>query len=288
MPAPDPEAVPWDADPAFAATWVPRMLASPCFRPPTPDEVQRSYAAYVQGDSQHLCEVWREHAQAVRAELPFPSSWTFPRLGWAPGSFNRASFLVMASAALTAGQRFRSALRPEVQATVETDFPWLEQRHVHLPAVPAPRIDFPDVMRAFIDAPTVEEAQVRWQLCTMINEVQQSAYSHHTAVMHHVPELARHAARESELAVHYMAAWSPPCTEALWEQTLWVLDAINAALFAWASGSHTPELVARSLWQAASRGRDWQAFVRAMDTPQWLWPLDGRPTVRRHLDEQPL
>ncbi len=106
----------------------------------------------------------------------------------------------------------------------------LERRHEHIPDGWTPPFDFPDVFQSFVDVPSLEEAKVRWQLAAAINEVQQCWYSRFAARIFHLPELLRHAEREEALAHNYFAHWSPPVTGALWAQTIWVLDALNAAI----------------------------------------------------------
>jgi hypothetical protein len=272
-----------EADPTFATALEPRVRAVPCFRPPTDREVDVAYEAYRDGDAAALCRAWREVASPVRAVLPFPSSVAYPRLGLLPRAVNGSSFLITVRAALRAGVRFRDGLSEPTRRAIAEDFPWLERRHEHIPAGYTPDFDFPDVFAAFVDVPDLDEARARWQLCAVVNEVQQAAYSRSAAALFRLPELVRHAEREEALAACYAAHWSPACTRELWRQCLLVLDALNAALFHWVTSGNTAGLMARSAWAAATGATEWRAFVAALDTPQVLLPPGSRPAWRERL-----
>lgn len=258
------------------------IRAMRCMRPPTDDEVDRSYEVWRTADAERLCAVWREVASPHRAIVPFPASFFYPRLGVLPRRINGMSFLITVRAALAAGVRFRASLRPVAAEVLATRFPWLEQRHLHIPEGHTPHVDFPDVFRAFIDVDDPDEVAARWQLAACANEVQQAAYTRWTARAYRLPELLRHAEREEALAANYMGHWTPACDRELWRQTLWVLDALNAALFAWVVDEATAALMARSAWGALSD--EWDRFVAALDEPPPLVPIPpGRTAWRRDL-----
>ena len=253
----------------------------PCFRPPTDEEVSASYAAYRAGDVGELMAVWARVASPTRATVPFPASLFYARMGWLPPRVNGVSFLLTVRAGLAAGVRFRDGLSAPVAHSIAHDFPWLEQRHQHVPDGYTAALDFPGVFAAFVDVPDLGDAQARWQLCAGVNEVQQAAYSRWAAQAWRLPDLARHAAREEALAHNYLGHWSPACTPELWRQTLWVLDALNAAIFDWVVNHATVSVMGRSVCGAF--GDTWDRFVRGLDTPQVLVPVGDLPAWRTDL-----
>src|SRR5581483_3809912 len=99
----------------------------------------------------------------------------------------------------------------------------------------------------------LDDARARWQLVCALNEVQQAAYSAHAAERFRLPELKRHAARERELALHYFAKWAPEASERLLRQCLFVLDGLNAQVFAMMCRERPAEMIARSMWGAIAR-----------------------------------
>jgi hypothetical protein len=265
---------------SFEALLAPRMRSMSCFREPTDEEVERSYAAWCSGDVELLLRTWQEVAEPTRARVPWPSSWFYRHLGLGPRSINAVSFLITVRAALRAGERFRERVSAPTRRAIALDFPWMEHRHEHIPDGFTPVIEFPDVFTAFIDAPDLEDARARWQLCAVINEIQQCHYSRFAAGLFRLPELLRHAERERELAICYAAHWSPGCTIELWRQCLWVLDALNAEVFDWVNRN-----TARMVWEAArssiaGRG-EWEAFVAGLEVAQRLMEVAEQETNHR-------
>ena len=106
---------------------------------------------------------------------------------------------------------------------------------------------FPDVFRDFLDLDDPDEVAARWQLVVCANEMQQAAYTRWTARAYRLPELLGHAAREEAMLANYMAHWTPACDQALWRQTIWVLDALNAAIFAWVTDEIAMPLIAQAI-----------------------------------------
>ena len=94
---------------------------------------------------------------------------------------------------------------------MEQDFPWLRGRHEHIPRGHTPAFEFPEVFGSFLQAGTLDDARVRWQLATALNEVQQASYSAFFARRFDLPEIARHGEREAELARNYFghAGYTP-------------------------------------------------------------------------------
>ncbi len=242
-----------------------------CMRIPPDGEVEATWPHWRSGDVDALLDTWRTACSPIRAVVPFPSSVVYPNLGVLPPRINGMVFLITVRAGLDAGVRFRSTLGPHAQAVITTQFPWLERRHLHIPEGPTPRVDFPDVFRAFLDVDDPEEVAARWQLAAALNEVQQAAYTRWTAQTYRIPALVRHAEREEALARNYIGHWRPACTPALWRQTIWVLDALNAALFAWVVDRVAMRLMARATWDAC--GDTWDRFVRALDEPPPMVPV---------------
>ena len=114
---------------------------------------------------------------------------------------------------------------------------------------------------------------MRWQLCAALNEVQQQRYSRHAAERFGVPELARHGARERELAVNYFSHWAPHVTRELWRQCIFVLDGLNAATFDLLCNRAPRRVRApRAGGDRSTRGAEWRAFVDGLEKPQWLMP----------------
>jgi hypothetical protein len=133
-----------------------------------------------------------------------------------------------------------------------------------------PPLEFPPAFKSFVDCGALEDAKARWQLCAALNEVQQAHQSSDAARRFRLPELERHADRERALALHYFSRWAPDATDRLLSQCLWVLDGLNAAVFAMMCRERPAEMIARSLAGAIFRRDEWRAFVRGLKTPQAL------------------
>ena len=261
-----------DGERAFDAGLLPRLMAIPFYRLATDEEIDRSYEAYCTGDFERLCDVWCEVAQPTRAELG-PLTRFYDRAGWAPARANGLAFLATVRAVLRAGEKFRARLSARTQAALGTEFPWLERRHQHIPDGWTPPFKFPDEFRLFIDALSVDDARVRWQLACGLNEVQQQHYSRHAAARFGVPELAAHGARERALAINYFSHWAPPATRELWRQCLLVLDGLNAATFDLLCNRAPAAFIAHAMAGMVTRRGEWQAFVAGLKKPQWLMPV---------------
>jgi hypothetical protein len=245
----------------------------PCFRVATDVEVTASFAAYQSGDFEHLCELWREVAEPTRATIPAALRPAYEHAGKAPRMINASIFLLTVRAVLRAGERFRGGLSPEVRRALHSEFPWLERRHEHIPDGYTPPFEFPRVFTDYVEHGDLDDSRARWQLAVGLNEVQQSCYSAYAAELFRLPELHRHAARERALAVNYFGHWAPRCSEALWRETIWVLDALNAATFELVLGILPRAFAPIGPLGVRARRAQWRAFVEGLDTPQWLDPL---------------
>jgi hypothetical protein len=261
-----------DGERAFDAGLLPRLTSLPLYRLATDEEIDRSYEAYRAGDFARLCDVWSAVAEPTRAALGSLTRF-YDRAGWAPARASGLAFLATVRAVLRAGEKFRARLSARTQAALATDFPWLERRHQHIPDGWTPPFKFPDEFRLFIDALSVEDARVRWQLCCALNEVQQQHYSRHAAQRFGVPELATHGARERELAINYFSHWAPPATRELWRQCILVLDGLNAATFDLLCNRAPAAFVAQAMKGMVTRRAEWHAFVAALAEPQWVMPV---------------
>jgi hypothetical protein len=264
----DPQLV-FDGDPRFAALEA-RLRANPFYRGPSAEEVGASFAAYRRGDFAGLCRVWSQVAEPTRANLPGPAGLAYDGAHLAPRAANAYSFVACLRAALRAGDRFRGRLSPKVQTVLRSDFPWLDRRHEHVPDGWAPIFDFPVEFAQWIDCGPPfggDDMRARWQLATTLNEVQQAHYSDHAAARFRLPELRRHAERSRQMAINYFSHWAPGASEALWRQSLTMLDGINAALFRMVCEDRRSEVIARSLVGAVTHAHEWRAFVAAMNRP---------------------
>jgi hypothetical protein len=257
---------------SFEARLGPELEALPFFRAPTEGEVQIVVDRYQARDFRGLVYDWCAIAEPTRATLGPALSAFYDRAHLAPRAANAQAFLASIRAVLAAGVRFRKTLPEKVRTALESEFPWLEHRHEHVPAGWTPHFDFPPSFATFVGAADgdLDDARARWQLVCALNEVQQTAYSSHAAERFRLPELRRHAARERELALHYFAKWAPEATDRLLRQCLWVLDGLNAAVFAMLCSERPAEMIGRSLWGALARRDEWHRFVLAMDQPQRL------------------
>ncbi|KIG15511.1 hypothetical protein DB30_05534 [Enhygromyxa salina] len=265
----------FEAIPDLDTRLVPQLRAMAYFREATPAEVERSFAAYEQGDPEQLCRVWAEVADPTRAALPPAMRFAYARAGLGPRLLNASVFLDSLRAVLEAGERFRGRLRGEVQAVLRSEFPYLERRHEHIPRghdlSEARAFEFPEVFASYVEHGSLDDSRARWQLAVGLNEVQQCSYSEFAAQLFRLPELRRHAARERELACNYFGHWAPRCTLELWRETILVLDALNAATFELVCTQLLPRAMAPSrLFDARSRRAQWREFVAKLDTPQWL------------------
>ena len=200
-------------------------------------------------------------------------AWAYAHAGKGPRMVNALVFLDSLRATLAAGERFRGRLSPSVHGIIHTEFPYLERRHEHVPAGDTPRFEFPDLFRDYIEWGDLDDTRARWQLAVSVNEVQQATYSDFAARLFRLPELHRHAERERELACNYLGHAAPRCTLDLWRETIHVLDALNAATFAFVCTKLLPRAMARAIGR--DRRAQWRSFVANLDTPQHLLTVDG-------------
>jgi hypothetical protein len=270
---------PADGERGFDVGLLPRVRAIPFFRLAGDDEIDASFAAYqsiaageTAGDFGALVDAWQKTAQPTRADLG-DLTRLYDRANLAPARANGLAFLATVRGVLAAGKKFRARLSARTQHALTRDFPWLEHRHEHIPDGFTPRFRFPDEFRLFIDALSVDDARVRWQVACGLNEVQQACYSAHAAERFGVPELARHGERERELAINYFSHWAPPVTRELWRQCIIMLDALNAATFDMICNRQTGAIIRHALVGLVTRRAEWSAFVDGLDEPQWLMPV---------------
>ena len=261
----------FDTFDAFEDRLLPRLLALPLFRLATAEEIDASYVAYVQGDFAALCDTWCRVAQPARCALTGGFGAVYSLAGLSPKMANAQAFLASLRAVLDAGARFRAQLSPPVRRAIETEFPWLERRHEHIPAGWTPRFEFPSVFSAFIDV-ELDAARLRWQLVTALNEVQQAHFSLTCARLFRLPELVDHAARERAMAINYFSHSAPPATRALWRQCILVLDGLNAAVMNMIAFDQRVPMIRHALVGLATGHRQWRAFVQGLTRPQWLQP----------------
>jgi hypothetical protein len=266
--------LPGSAD--FEAALLPRLCAMPFFRPAPDAEIDAAYAAYCAGHWARLCDVWQAQAAAQRATLTPGLQRGYDHAGLLPRAVNAHGFIASVRAVLAAGVRFRAGLSTPVRDSLERDFPWLERRHLHVPAGWTPSFDFPGEFAAWIDVRPLEVARARWQLACALNEVQQVHNSRDCARRFRLPELERHAARERELAVNYLSHWAPEVSRALFRECIYVLDGLNAAVFALLCVERPAQMVGRSIVGAIAHRAEWRAFLAGLDRPQWLLAPDAR------------
>jgi hypothetical protein len=263
----------YEASPGLDGPLLEELQALPYFREAPAVELEASYAAYERGDIPGLCRVWAEVAEPTRATLPPALRWAYAHAGKAPKLVNASVFLDSLRAALHAGERFRNRLSPELRAAVHTEFPYLEHRHEHIPEGSSPSFEFPAAFARFLEWGSLDDGRARWQLAVGLNEVQQCAYSDFAAELFGLPELHRHAERERELARNYFGHWAPHCTFALWRETIYVLDALNAATFELVCTKLLPRAMSpAAVFGSRARHAQWRAFVAGLDTPQRLLP----------------
>jgi hypothetical protein len=234
-------------------------------------EIDAAYAAY--GDVDRLLAAWRTTADPTRAILPDYNKSAFAKAYLAPNLVNGLAFVVTTRAAIQAGKRFRQRFVPAVRAALERDFPWLENRHQHIPDGWAPQCEFPTAIDPFFNDAGIEDAKVRWQLVAAFNEVMASASSRYMAKLLALPMLERQAQREDALARNYFAHWSPPCSRELFRQCILVIDGINAAVFEAVCDTQLKPILGYTFFKAPLHSREWKRFVAALDEPQWLLPV---------------
>jgi hypothetical protein len=263
---------PAEGERSFDVGLLPRLGRLPFFRLPTEAEVDGSFAAYQAGDFAALVDEWQRVAQPTRADLG-KLTQLYDRARLAPPRANGLAFLATVRAVLAAGEGFRARLSTRTQEALARDFPWLERRHEHIPPGFTPRFRFPDEFRLFIDALSVEDARVRWQLCCALNEVQQAWYSTHAAERFGVPALLAHGARERLMAINYFSHWAPPATHELWRQCLIMLDGLNAATFDMICNRQAGTIIGHALLGMLTRRKEWTHFVDGLSHPQWLMPV---------------
>ncbi|MEZ4298628.1 MAG: NAD(P)/FAD-dependent oxidoreductase [Polyangiaceae bacterium] len=258
-----------------------KIEAMPFFRLATEEEISAAYRAYQEGSPERLVEEWRRVASPVRARLDEQQKRLYERSGMLPKAVMGRAFLLIVRAVLEAGVRFRNRLSPEVRRALETEFPWLERRHEHIPPGFTPPLEFPEVFDEWLEAGSLDDARVRWQLAAALNEVQQTVYSEDAARTFGIRELSTHAAREREMAVSYLQHWAPRVTRELFRQAIVILDALNAAVFAMSFEELGPWLTVRAMVGVVAAPGEWRAFVEGLDQPQWLLPVDTGAGARR-------
>lgn len=279
LPHPSGSAAPFDAMPGFDREILPDLRRLPFFRLVTEDEVDASYVAYQDcvrgGDARPLLAAWQRVATPTRAQITGLSATIYESVGILPRPLRRLAVLATLRAVLQAGVRFRLGLAPDLRALLQTDFPWLEHRHMHIPPGWAPHFSFPPAFARFLQAGTLEDGRARWQLCAALNEVQQSVYSADMARRCALPELQQQSDREAELARSYFAHSSPPASRELWRQCLILLDALNAAVLAMTCSPRGPLIVLGAALASLlpSQRRQWARFAEGLTAPQWLLPV---------------
>lgn len=262
-----------DSTAQLSASLERQISAIPGFRWASEAELECSYAAYSSGNPEALCAEWARVAQPTRAQVDGFMGVAYARAGLAPRLLNATIFLDSVRAALRAGERMRAGLRPRVREMLETEFPYCQRRHEHVPSGSPASFEFPPLFAEFLSADDLDQVRARWQLVVCLNEVQQGCYTRFAARHLRLPELERHADREDALARNYLAHWSPRCTRALWRDTIHVLDALNAASFTFAREVLFPRAVGPRGWlDRRARAQRWELFVAGLDTPQWLLP----------------
>ena len=69
------------------------------------------------------------------------------------------------------------------------------------------------------------------------------------------------------MALDYFRHGAPRCSKDLWRETIYVLDALNAAVFELVCKPHG--VFAWAIQGALTQRGQWRAFVAGLDTPQW-------------------
>jgi len=267
----------YQASPDLDSAVVPALARIPYFRLATADEVEQTFAAYQGGDAEQLCETWARVAEPTRAAMPTAMRVAYAQAGRGPWLVNATIFLDSVRAALRAGERFRERLPARARRILETEFTYLERRHEHIPPGSPAAFEFPDAFDRFVCHGDDDDTRARWQLAVALNEVQQCCYTDFAAEHLRLPVLHRHAERERDLVRNYFGHWSPRCTLDLWRETIYVLDALNAATFELVCTVLLPRIMGlRAPFSRAERKRRWQAFVAGLDEPQSLVEPEGR------------
>jgi hypothetical protein len=261
----------YDGMPDFDTRILEKLRQNRFFRLAPAAEIDAAYHA--SADIERLLATWRETADPTRATLPAYNKSYFSKAHLAPNLVNGLAFIVTTRAAVEGGKRFRQRLRPEVREALERDFPWLENRHQHVPAGWAPACEFPSAIDPFFNDASVEDAKARWQLVAAFNEVMAAASSRYLKNLLALPVLERQAEREEALARNYFAHWSPPATRELWRQCIVVIDAINAAVFETICDTQLKPILAYTFFKAPLHSREWKKFLTAVNEPQWLLPV---------------
>ncbi len=257
----------------FDADILAPLAQNPFFRLAPDGEIDGSWAAYQRGDIAGLIDHWAREVEAQRVNLPERNRKAFARARYASDMINGLMFLVASRAALGAGERFRERLGPRVKEALLRDFPWLENRHTHIPAGWSPPCEFPSPIDKFFADDDVAAAKIRWQLVAALNEVMQYAATLHMAELVQLPVLKKHADRERALALNYFAHEAPPADRALWRQCIIVLDGMNAAVFAAVCDTHLRATLTHVVVGSLARRAEWRSFVAGLDSPQWLLPV---------------
>ncbi len=254
------------------------LTALPYFRLAPDEEIDAAHADYARGDIVALLRTWATRCQPTRATITGVAGKIYARFGLAPKIVNGLAYLATTRAALRAGERFRARLRPDLRHALESEFPWLEHRHTHIPDGFTPPFEFPDAFQDFLESCSLDEARARWQLVCALNEVQQSIYSRYLSERTGITELASQSAREEALALNYFGHWSPPASRELFAQCIYLLDGLNAAVFEMTCRDHQFKIVGRAMAGSISRRREWRAFSTALSQPQILIPVEKQPT----------
>lgn len=279
------KASPFSAMARFDEELLPALRQIRFFRLATAEEVDASYAAYetsrATGDAGILLDTWGRVAVPTRATLSGVAALIYESVGMLPQGLRRLAVLATLRAVLRAGERFRAGLSPEIALALHSEFPWLQNRHLHIPGGYAPRFEFPAAFATFLQGGSLDDARARWQLCAALNEVQQSIYSADMARRCRLPELLQQSEREAELARNYFAHFSPPATRELWRQCIVLLDALNAAVLAMTCSLRGPLIVAGSALASLRPGQrgGWRRFVSGLSAPQLLLLPPAPPTA---------
>ncbi len=265
-----------EGDVDFDTRILPGLRALPLFRMPMAVEIDASHAAYLRGDFAELCDTWNRVAQPARCSLDGGFGAVYSLAPHSPRNANALTFLASLRAVLEAGKRARAALSPAVRAAIETEFPWLERRHEHVPPGWTPAFDFPREFGEFLGSGgDVARARVRWALVTAINEVQQACFSAHCAKIFRLPPLMDHAARERAMAINYFSHAAPPASHELWRQCIVVLDGLNAAVMQLIALDQ-PLAMVGNVVRGMVGSDEWPQFVAGLQQPQWLLPAEPR------------
>jgi len=254
----------------FDTRLLPGLEAIRFFRLATDPEITKSHAAYEASGVDGLLTAWREVASPNRVALPGLFGRAFAQAGALPSVMNGLNFLATVRAAVEAGKRFRGRLSPRTRSAIENEFPWLENRHEHIPPGFSPWFEFPRAFSELVDTEDLDDARARWQLIAALNEVQQTVLTRYLAEHFRIPELVKHAEREEALARNYFAHWSPKVTKKLWRQCILILDALNAQIFALLASSGI-SIAGRTMWSAIAGRSQWKRFLVNLDEmPQRL------------------